>query len=232
VRTGRPGRAARALTGLRASGSVRRAGAVRKNAPGGARARLVGAGKPHGSRGSLADPPVPIRTDPETPARSVLPHGGLRRAEACEGDRSDAGRCGGAGSSASEGNAPGPRSGRRPTSGPGHTGLERSGVVVSLTSCSSELGERKPCGKGSRSGAATATWRRRGSVAEAASDRRRNPMDGSGPRGREASGDQTVEEVGNLEDGRSRGRQPRESADPLARVVEGARNPRRGRFQP
>jgi hypothetical protein len=33
--------------------------------------RLVGAGKPHGSRGSPADPPVPDRTDPETSARSV-----------------------------------------------------------------------------------------------------------------------------------------------------------------
>lgn len=52
--------------------------------------------------------------------------------------------------------------------------------------------------------------RRHGSVAEAASDRRENPMDGSGPRGREASGEETVAEVRNLEDGSCRGRQPRE----------------------
>jgi hypothetical protein len=52
--------------------------------------------------------------------------------------------------------------------------------------------------------------RRHGSVAEAASDRRENPMDGSGPRGREASGEETVAEVGNLEDGTCRGRQPRD----------------------
>jgi hypothetical protein len=37
-----------------------------------------------------------------------------------------------------------------------------------------------------------------------------NPMDGSGPRGREAGGQQTVEEVRNLEDGTCRERQPRE----------------------
>jgi hypothetical protein len=35
-------------------------------------------------------------------------------------------------------------------------------------------------------------------------------MDGSGLRGREASGEQTVEEVENLVDGTCRGRQPRE----------------------
>jgi hypothetical protein len=35
-------------------------------------------------------------------------------------------------------------------------------------------------------------------------------MDGSGPRGREASGKETVEEVRNLVDGTCRGRQPRE----------------------
>jgi hypothetical protein len=35
-------------------------------------------------------------------------------------------------------------------------------------------------------------------------------MDGSGLRGREASGKETVEEVRNLEDGTCRGRQPRE----------------------
>jgi len=52
--------------------------------------------------------------------------------------------------------------------------------------------------------------RRHGSVAEAASDRRENPMDGSGPRGREASGKETVEEARNLEDGTCRGRHPRE----------------------
>jgi hypothetical protein len=53
-------------------------------------------------------------------------------------------------------------------------------------------------------------------------------MDGSGPRGRTASGEETVEEVRNLEDGTCRGRQPREGTDPQARVVEGAQNPRRG----
>jgi hypothetical protein len=90
-------------------------------------------------------------------------------------------------------------------SAPGNMSFERSGVSVFLTSCSSELGERKPCGKGSRRGAATATWRRLGSVAEEASDKRRNPMDGSGPRGREVSGEETVEEVRNLEDGTSPG---------------------------
>jgi hypothetical protein len=83
--------------------------------------------------------------------------------------------------------------------------FERSGVSVFLTSCSSELGERKPCGKGSRSGAVTATWRGCGSVSEEVSDKRRNPMDGSGPRGREVSGEETVEEVRNLEDGTSPG---------------------------
>jgi hypothetical protein len=90
-------------------------------------------------------------------------------------------------------------------SAPGNMSFERSGVTVFLTSCSSELGERRPCGKGSRRGAATATWRRLGSVAEEASDQRRNPMDGSGPRGRKASGEETVEEVRNLEDGTSPG---------------------------
>jgi hypothetical protein len=54
-------------------------------------------------------------------------------------------------------------------------------------------------------------------------------MDGSGPRGREASGEETVEEVEDLEDGTCRGRQPRERGDPPAHVVEGERNPRRGR---
>jgi len=53
------------------------------------------------------------------------------------------------------GYAPGPRAGRRPMSCPGCTGFERYGVVVSLSSCSSELGEWKPCGKGSRCRAET-----------------------------------------------------------------------------
>jgi hypothetical protein len=53
-------------------------------------------------------------------------------------------------------------------------------------------------------------------------------MDGSGPRGREASGEETVEEVENLEDGTCRGRHPPGRAYPPAHVVEGARNPRRG----
>jgi hypothetical protein len=167
--------------------------------------RLVGAGKPHGSFGSLADPTVPDRTDPEAPSRSVPLHGGPRRAEAREGDCGDAGCRDGTGWSAPKGDAPGPRYGRRPMSAPGDMSFERSGVSVFLTSCSSELGERKPCGKGSRSGASTATWRCRGSVAEEASDQRKNPMDGSGPRGRKASGEQTVEEVRNLEDGPSPG---------------------------
>jgi hypothetical protein len=69
-------------------------------------------------------------------------------------------------------------------SAPGNMSFERSGVSVFLTSCSSELGERKPCGKGSRSGSATATWSRSGSVIEEVSEKRKNPMDGSGPRGR------------------------------------------------
>jgi hypothetical protein len=38
--------------------------------------RLVGAGKPHGSRGSHADPPVPDRTDPEMSARRIPLTGG------------------------------------------------------------------------------------------------------------------------------------------------------------
>jgi hypothetical protein len=59
-------------------------------------------------------------------------------------------------------NAPGPRAGRRPTSRPGCMGLERYGVVVSLSSCSSELGEWKPCGKATRSRVET----RDGSVSE------------------------------------------------------------------
>jgi hypothetical protein len=42
-------------------------------------------------------------------------------------------------------------------------------------------------------------------VVEEVSDQRKNPMDGSGPRGREASGEETVEEVRNLEDGTSPG---------------------------
>jgi hypothetical protein len=63
---------------------------------------------------------------------------------------------------------------------------------------------------------------------EAALERRENPMDGSGPRGREVSGEEPVEEVRNLEDGTCRGRHPPGGADPLAQVVGGARNPRRG----
>jgi hypothetical protein len=43
-----------------------------------------------------------------------------------------------------------------------------------------------------------------------------NPMDGSGPRGREVGGEQTVAEVRNLEDGTSRGTYPPGDADPLA----------------
>jgi len=90
-------------------------------------------------------------------------------------------------------------------SAPGHTSFERSGVSVFLTSCSSELGERKPCGKGSRRDAAAATRRCPGSAAEEASDKRENPMDGSGPRGRKAKRGEPVEEVRNLADGTSRG---------------------------
>jgi hypothetical protein len=70
-----------------------------------------------------------------------------------------------------------------------------------------------------------------GSVAEAASDQRRNPMDGSGPRGRKAKRGEPVEEVRNLEDGTSRGRQPRDDTYPPADVVEGESNPRRGWLQ-
>jgi hypothetical protein len=69
--------------------------------------RLVGAGKPHGSRGSPADPPVPDRTDPETPARSVLPRGGRGRRKACEGDHGDAGRRDGPGMECFGGERPG-----------------------------------------------------------------------------------------------------------------------------
>lgn len=82
-----------------------------------------------------------------------------------------------------------------------------------------------PAGNGSRSGAATATWTRHGSMAEAASDRRENPMDGSGPRGREASGMETVEEVRNLEDGTCRGRQPRGQRSRPPTSSKGRRTP-------
>jgi len=184
--------------------------------------RLVGAGKPHGSRGSPADPPVPNRTDPETSARSVPPHGGPWTAETCGGDRGDAGRRGGSGWSAPKGNAPGPRHGRRPTSAPGHMCLERSGVSVFLTSCSSELEERKPCGNGSRSGAPTATWKAprlggRSGLGSAwephgrqrpswpRSERGANRRGGGKPRGRNVPGEATPGRV-----------------DPRARVVEGA----------
>jgi len=57
-------------------------------------------------------------------------------------------------------------------------------------------------------------------------------MDGSGPRGREAGGEETVEEVRNLADGSCRGGNPRESTDPPVHVVEGEENPRRGRARP
>jgi hypothetical protein len=59
-------------------------------------------------------------------------------------------------------------------------------------------------------------------------DQRRNPRNGSGPRGREARGEETVEGVRNPEDGTCRGGNPRERTDPRAHVVEGERNPRRG----
>jgi hypothetical protein len=55
-----------------------------------------------------------------------------------------------------------------------------------------------------------------------------NPMDGSGPRGREVGGEQTVAEVRNLEDGTSRGTYPPGDADPLAHVVVGAKKPQEG----
>jgi hypothetical protein len=106
-------------------------------------------------------------------------------------------------------------------SAPGQPSFERSGVSVFLTSCSSELGERKPCGNGSRWDAAAATRWCPGSEAEEASDKRQNPMDGSGPRGRKAKRGETVGEVRNLEDGTSRGRQPRDDTDPPADAVEG-----------
>jgi hypothetical protein len=59
-------------------------------------------------------------------------------------------------------------------------------------------------------------------------EKRRNPRNGSGPRGRKARGEQIVEGVGNPEDGWCRGGNPREHTDPRAHVVEGERNPRRG----
>jgi hypothetical protein len=87
------------------------------------------------------------------------------------------------------------------------------------------------CGKRSRSGAP----RQRGNAAarrlKAASDRRKNPMDGSGPRGREAmrGAAKTVEEVRNLRTDRAGGGNPRITRTRNAHVVEGAKNPRRGR---
>ena len=92
----------------------------------------------------------------------------------------------------------------------------------------SERRERRPLRQTIASGAAT----HHSPVPEEVSVRRRNPMDGSGPRGREAGGEGTVEEVRNLEDGSCRGGNPPGGTDPSAHVVEGEENPRRGRSRP
>ena len=85
----------------------------------------------------------------------------------------------------------------------------------------SERRERRPLRQGIASGAAT----HRGSVPEEVSEKRRNPMDGSGPRGREAGGEGTVEEVRNLEDGSCRGGNPREERTRQPTSSKGRRTP-------
>jgi hypothetical protein len=84
-------------------------------------------------------------------------------------------------------------------------GFERSGVAVFLSLRLRAKGAETPAARDrERCGDAPRLSARRGL------GQRRNPMDGSGPRGREAGGEGTVEEVRNLEDGSCRGGNPRE----------------------
>jgi hypothetical protein len=151
--------------------------------------RLVGAGKPHGSRGSQADPPVPDRTDPETPAGSVSPRGTRRRKKRVRGIMATP-------------VAAAVRDGVLRRGTPRGLGMDVGRRLRQVTRALSDPASRcfsPPVPQSWRSGNPAAMdrdaapprqrGRRRGSVAEAASDRRVNPMDGSGPRGREASGE-------------------------------------------
>lgn len=176
--------------------------------------------KPRGPRRSAGpDPDRPWGALPQVPLT------GGRTEEAREGDRVDAGRCGGSGWSASKGNAPGLRSVRRPT--------PDQGVRASSGRASSRLPPAVPQSCGSGDPAAidreAALPRRRGRVAarrpKAASERRENPMDGSGLSGREACGEQTVAEVRHLEDGTCRGRQPRDERIRTPMSSEGHETP-------
>jgi hypothetical protein len=191
--------------------------------------RLVGAGKPHGSRGSPADPPVPDRTDPETPPRCLLPRGGGGREK-----RARAIAATPVAAAVQDGEL------RRGT--PRGQGQDVGRRLDQVTRALSDPASRcfsPPVPQSWGSGNPEAMDReatsprqrgmRHGSVAAAASDRRQNPMDGSGPRGREASGEQTVAEVRNLVDGTCRGRQPRvkRTREPVS--SKGRENPRRGR---
>jgi len=117
--TGQPGTITAALSGVTGLHPARRAGAEQGIAPGGARGVSSVQGKPQGSRGSLADPPVPQRTDPEATVRDIPLHRGMERAKSREGDRGDAGCCNASEWRASEGDAPGPRQGGVTTPVPG-----------------------------------------------------------------------------------------------------------------
>jgi len=137
--------------------------------------------------------------------------GGLRCVKPREGDRGDAGRRDAAGWSASEGGAPGPRQGGVTTPAPG-----RRSSSDPASRCLSPYVLRawgaETSWQGIASGATASCQRRlpsRRQAPEAASEQQQNPMDGSGPRDREAGGEQTVGEVRNLVDGVSRGRHPR-----------------------
>jgi len=79
------------------------------------------------------------------------------------------------------GDAPGPRHGWRNDTRARALGFERSGVVVSLS-----LRLRAKGGETLRQWIASGAATHRGSALKEVSDRRRNPMDGSGPRGRKA----------------------------------------------
>ena len=153
---------------------------------------------------------TPLREDP--------------RAEARGGDRCDAGCSGGAEGRAPEGNAPGPRSGRRSDATARRRASSDPASRCLSPSDPQSWRSKDPGGNGSRGVRQRITARRPNRSRMSAG----TPWTAAAPLGRTASGEETVEEARNLEDGTCRGRQPREGTDPPAHVVEGAQNPRRG----
>jgi len=224
------GRPARASSTSR---SVRRAGVVRKNAPEAPERVSSVQGNPMGAADLLGDPPVPDRTDPETPARTPPSRGvrGKERARgiaatpvaAAERDeglrrgaprdlRPDVGRRRGESARALSDPAsrcvppPVPQSwgSGNPAAMDRDAGLRRKRRSEAAR-CSKTISERRWKETHGRQRPSRGREAMRGG----------NRRGGENPRGRNVPG-----------------RQPPGTADPLAHVVEGTENPRRGWARP